>query len=514
VSESAGEFDVVIIGGGPAGSTTALALASTGLRVGLFERTRFPRHHIGESLLARTVPYLKRLGVWEELNSQSYIVKPGALFVWGGQSEPAVLDMPPPGYSFQVPRQHFDELLLRRARERGVTVHETHDVTKIAETPEAVSISGTADGREWTARARHVVDASGGSRFTGRKLGYDYHEYDGARIAVSAYFSGASRVPAPHEGRIITEACASGWIWFIPLDDDLTSVGLVSDARRLRGAGSPLAALTEELATAPYTSRHLQSAELTSDPAVIRYANYAIESPKWLRRIVRVGDAAMFVDPLFSTGVHGAVSSGYMAGAALNSVLADAVTDEAAADAYNRNCDEYFDRTRETVRLLYGFHPGTTPFWRERAITQMSAAQAARSLAILGVPGAAVFVSLIDKLPMPAEFVDQLSQVVLPKPLAPLSAGSALRLHGDSVVNSEFVFSGLGLAPGLSVRNAKGHTVALNVPAGLRQERLVRDLVAARADNRDVIIGPQHSELLAGALASSGNAYLSSTADL
>jgi hypothetical protein len=115
---------------------------------------------------------------------------------------------------------------------------------------------------------------------------------------------------------------------------------------------------------------------------------------------------------------------------------------------------------------------------------------------------------------MPAEFVDQLSQVVLPKPLAPLSAGSALRLHGDSVVNSEFVFSGLGLAPGLSVRNAKGHTVALNVPAGLRQERLVRDLVAARADNRDVIIGPQHSELLAGALASSGNAYLSSTADL
>lgn len=514
MSGSTGQFDVVIVGGGPAGSTTALALASNGLRVGLFERLRFPRHHIGESLLARTVPYLKRLGVWEELNSESYIVKPGALFVWGGQPEPAVLDMPPPGYCFQVPRAHFDELLLRRARERGVTVHELHDVTKIEETPETLFISGTVSGGEWTARAQYVVDASGGSRFTGRKLGYDFQEYDGARIAVSAYFRGASRVPAPHAGRIITEACASGWLWFIPLDDELTSVGLVSDARRLRGAANPLAALKEELATAPFTARHLEAAELMSDPSVIRYANYSIGAPKWHRRIIRVGDAAMFVDPLFSTGVHGAVTSGYMAGAALNSIFADTVTDEAAADAYNRNCDEYFDRTRETVRLLYGFHPGTTPFWHERAITEMSKSQAARSLAILGVPGAAVFVSLLDKLPMPPEFVDQLSHVVLPKPLAPLPVGAALRLHGDSVVNSELMFSGMGLAPGMSVRNAKGHTVALIVPTGMRQERLVLDLVAARANNRDVIIGPQHSELLAGALASSGNACLSNRADL
>lgn len=508
MGERTKDMDVLIVGGGPAGSTTAIALASTGLRVALFERERFPRHHIGESLLARTVPYLKRLGVWDELNSQGYVVKPGALFAWGGQPEPTVLDMPPPGYSFQVLRSHFDDLLLRRARECGVTVYEAHDVVRIEETHDAVSASGMTDGRGWTAHGRYLVDASGGNRFTGRQSGLRYNEYDGSRIAVSAYFVGAQRVAAPHAGRIVTEASTNGWVWFIPLNDGVTSVGLVSDARRLRAAASPLAALTEELRTAPFTARHLSVATLQSEVAVIRYANYSIDAPKWQGKVVRVGDAAMFVDPLFSTGVHGAVSSGYMAGAALNSVLTATTSREDAAETYNRNCDEYFDRTRETVRLLYGFHPGTTPFWRERAVTHMSEAEAARSIAVLGVPGAAVFISLLNRVPMPDTFIEQLRNVVLPKPLKPLPVGAALRLHEDSAVESELVFSGLGLVPGVSVRNVNGHTVTLTAPAGLKQGRLVADLVEAKVANRAVVLGPQHSQLFAGALATSGNARL------
>jgi hypothetical protein len=242
---------------------------------------------------------------------------------------------------------------------------------------------------------------------------------------------------------------------------------------------------------------------------VIRYSNYALDGPKWHGRTVRVGDAAMFVDPLFSTGVHGAISSGYMAGAALNTLLAGGVGAGDAAATYNRSCDEYFNRTRETVRLLYGFHPGTTPFWTGRAIRTMTDAEAAASLAVLGVAGAAVFLSLRDRLPMPAEFVEQLREVVIPADLEPLPAGASLRLHPHAVVQPELLFSGLGLVPGQTVRNANGYTVPLQVPSGLRQERLLLDLVNARGTDRAVTVGSEHSALFAGALVSSGNALRS-----
>lgn len=501
-------LDVVIVGGGPAGSCAALALRASGAEVRLVERDRFPRHHIGESLLSRTVPYLKRLGVWDGLHDQGYVRKPGALFAWGGSNELMVLDMPPPGYSFQVPRADFDSLLLQRAENVGTDVRQEHKTLHVEEFDDHVMVSGDGPHGPWQAKARYLIDATGSDSLSARSLGTSSREYDGARIAVSAYFTGAESIAAPHEGCIITEASASGWIWLIPLKHDLVSVGLVSDARRVRAASSPQAALFEELASATHAQRHLSRATLRGEVQVIRYANHKMVDPKWNRRVVRAGDAAMFVDPLFSTGVHGAVYSGYMAGSAIASCLAGAVTEQDAAEAYNRYCDEYFERTRETVRLLYGFHPGTTPFWRDRAITDMTDEEAARSLKMLGVPGAAIFQSLKDELPMPEAFRRALSRVVWPTSLSEVKIGTRIVLKTGVDVRDAYVFQDLSLVEGHVIGSSDGTTASITISGGGRHARMIGDLVAGRAAGTPLGIRDHHSALLASALASSGNAVL------
>jgi len=502
------DVDVIIVGSGPAGVCAALPPASAGRSVLVLERDTFPRHHIGESLLARTVPYLKRLGVWDRLHEQGYVVKPGALFVWGGRDEPFVLDMPEPGYSFQVPRASFDNLLLQEAVERGADVRQRCRVVDVRQLDDGVVVTAVGPDGEFTARARYVVDASGGNSLSARALGARSQEYDGARIAVSAYFTGATAIAEPHSGRIITEASANGWIWFIPLSPDTVSVGLVSDARRLRASASPRQALFEELATAGFTAGHLAEATATSDFQVIRYANHRMIEPKWSGRIVRVGDAAMFVDPLFSTGVHGAVYSGYMAGSALAGCLAGEVEPADAAQVYNAHCDEYFERTRETVRLLYGFHPGDTPFWKDRSIPEMTAAEAAESLAALGVPGAAIFHTMRHGLAMPTAFRAALADVVWPSAPAPVEVGRVLALRDNVEVRPGLVFHELGLVPGFTITSSDGCSASISIPDAGTHGAMLRELATQSAAGTGLRIGDHHSGLLAGALVSSGNASI------
>lgn len=501
------DLDVAIIGGGPAGSAAALAVDVSRHRVGVFEKSEFPRHHIGESLLARTVPYFKRLGIWEKLHERGYVQKPGALFVWGGRRDPMILDMPEPGYAFQVLRADFDHALLSEAKERGARVWHGRRLQGFEVRDDHVLLRGTAErGPGWQARARYLVDATGGVRYTARALKLRFREYDGPRVAVSAYFDGARPIEEPHSGRIITEACESGWFWFIPLPSGLTSVGLVTDARRLREAADPLSAFHEELRTAPITQGHLRVATMRSGWQAIRYANSIVEEEAWQHSVLRVGDAAMFVDPLFSTGVHGAVFSGYMAGACLGSVLDGDVEEARARVIYNRKCADYFARTRETVRLLYGFHPGKTRFWAERTVHGMTPEEAADSTALLGVPGAAIFRSMTDSLPMPEHFLDAIRQVRMPAPLEPIAPGTALRLAPGVDIRREPVFKGGKLTAGFAVGHQRGRTSEVTVSGGGRQERLLTTLMDSSRSGASVRLRPEHSAVLASTLVSTGNA--------
>ena len=338
VSQEDSPADVLVIGGGPGGSTAATMLARKGWQVVLLEREHFPRHHVGESLLPASIPVLEELGVLPAVQEAGYLPKWGATMVWGKNKTPwswyfRETNQRYP-HAYQVWRPHFDQLLLENSRAHGVEVRQGHQVVDVLfEAGRAVGLRYAApDGTMRRARARFVVDASGQGALLGRTLQLRRWDPCFQNLAIYGYFSGAQRLPAPDETNIFIESYKHGWFWHIPLHTGWMSVGAVVDSRTgqegIRRHGLERF-WRNQMAQAPHTVQMLRQAQLVSGPEVVKDWSYISDQVVGDGYIL-VGDAACFVDPLFSSGVHLACMSGVLAAAYVTTALKDPSMQEAA----------------------------------------------------------------------------------------------------------------------------------------------------------------------------------------
>ncbi|GIM89166.1 FAD-dependent oxidoreductase [Paractinoplanes toevensis] len=389
--------DVVVVGGGPGGSTTATLLAKRGHRVVLLEKETFPRYQIGESLLPSTVHGIGRmLGVTEELEKASFMVKRGGSFRWGTNPVPwnflfAVAPelSGPTSYAYQVERMKFDEILLRNAARNGVDVRENVDVKEVIGDDERVRGIRLADGHE--IHATFVVDASGNrSRIhqgvRGERIYSDFFQ----NIALFGYFEGGKRLPAPDSGNILCAAFDEGWMWYIPLSDTLTSVGAVisrEHAAKLQGdqEQSLLGFVDRCEIVKDFLSDATRVTEGTYGEIRTRkdysYTNSTFHRPG----MVLVGDAACFIDPVFSTGVHLATYAGLLAARSINTVLAGDLAED-------RVFEEFEGRYRREYRVFYEFLSAfydmqsneESYFWKARKVTNFNATDLEAFVSLVG----------------------------------------------------------------------------------------------------------------------------------
>jgi flavin-dependent dehydrogenase len=368
--------DVIVIGGGPAGSVAAGFLAQAGLRVLLFERERFPRYHIGESLLSATMPILDALGVLPAIEQAGFLRKPGGTFVWGAQAEPwSFFFRDDPGgrpHAYQVVRSQFDHLLLTHAANVGADVREAHRVEEIRHDGARSRVRAIDErGATVEAEAAWVIDASGQQALLGRRDQLRRFDPFFKNLAVFGYYEGAERLDGELRGNILSAAFADGWFWFIPLHDGTTSVGAVVDAKRFAGeaAGDAAALYRGLVAACAPVARRVRGARFVDPVRVIRdysYCSDRFHGPGYLL----AGDAACFIDPVFSTGVHLACLSGYLAAHTLESVLGAARVDPSAALArYDARYRAAFQRYLRFLYFFYDHHADPESyFWTARKI--------------------------------------------------------------------------------------------------------------------------------------------------
>lgn len=352
--------DVAIIGGGPAGAAAAITLARQGFDAVVIEKERFPRFHVGESLLPYQSALLERLGVAEKVAASGFVPKYGAIFVSGDGSAKSQIDFErslPEGSknAFQVDRGKFDELLLEHAREVGAEVLEEHTVTATETAAEDCRLRvRRPDGGEMEVRARWVIDASGQSSLLARRLGLRTAAQGLRKVAHFAHYRGATRQEGRREGDIAIVFGDGCWLWSIPLSGDRVSLGVVTDHARWKGAGGDAEGFYEGiLAATPWVAEHLADAERVTPVHTLANFSYSAEQfvgPGYLL----AGDAAAFLDPIFSTGVLLALASGELAGNALaRRMKKGRPLTEAALGGYEKTLRRWTEGYFRLVHMFY-----------------------------------------------------------------------------------------------------------------------------------------------------------------
>jgi halogenation protein CepH len=414
---------VIVIGGGPAGSTAATMLARQGHHVALLERERFPREHIGESLLPASIPILEVLGVREAMEQAGFLKKWGATMVWGSGPDPwswyfRETNRSYP-HSYQVWRPAFDQLLLDNSRRHGVEVREGHRAVEVLfESGRAAAVRHTSDdGADRVEPADFVIDASGQTALLGRAL--DLRRWDPffRNMAVYGYFTGAGRLPEPDTTNILVEAYEDGWFWTIPLHNGLTSVGAVVDRQtadaRVRGGGLE-GFLRAEIGKTTRTAELVGGATLARGPHSIKDWSYVSDTVAG-NGFVLVGDAACFVDPLFSSGVHLALSAGILGAAYGTTALKDPDLAAAAAPVYQRLYYTQYDRFHEMAKLFYSSNRSVESyFWEARRLLGEEASPYSPRQdfirAVAGQPPQGYERAVLARGALPASFVDGLAR--------------------------------------------------------------------------------------------------------
>ena len=415
--------DVLVIGGGPGGSTAAALLTRHGFDVTLLERERFPREHIGESLLPASMPILQNLGVLEQVEAAGFPKKYGATMLWGSDPEPWSWYFRETNrtwpHAYQVWRPTFDKILLDNARANGVHVLEQRDVTRPI--LDGDTVTGVAyrkpDGSTAAIRAGWTIDASGQSAILGRSL--DLRRWDDyfRNMAVYAYFQDASRLPDPDAANnIFIESYKHGWTWNIPLADGKASVGIVVDSQLGQRGVAELGVsdyYAEQLHSATRTARMLSDARMIAPPRVIKdwsYTSDRMTGDGW----ILVGDAACFIDPLFSSGVHLAMMSAVMAAAYIRAIHSDPTMRQPAARLYQQLYRKEYGHFRELARLFYASNRAVESyFWEARRIIGDHDQESRRSFirAVAGQAPRGYERAVLDKGHLPLDFTDTILEI-------------------------------------------------------------------------------------------------------
>ena len=414
--------DVIVIGGGPAGSATATMLVRKGWQVTVLEREQFPREHVGESLLPASIPILEELGALSAVENAGFLKKYGATMVWGSGDAPWSWYFKETSqrypHSYQVWRPQFDQILLDNAKAQGVTVLEGHQVTEVIfDGDEAVGVEFiNQQGETGEAQCRFVVDASGQSTLLARHLESRQWDPFFQNLAVYAYFTGAEPLPDPDQNNIFIESYRYGWLWSIPLHTGRTSVGVVVDSATgqegIQQNGAKVF-LEAQLAQSNNTRAMLQNAKMESEPTVVRDWSYTAEK-MYGPGYIMAGDAACFVDPLFSSGVHLALMSGVLASAYVTTALNNPDMAEDAGQVYQELYLKEYNQFREMARLFYSSNlSAESYFWAARRITDSDEYSPRHSFiqAVAGQPPRGYERVVLDRGQAPDKFVESVRAV-------------------------------------------------------------------------------------------------------
>jgi len=366
VTTNADQFDVLIIGGGPAGASGAAVLAEHGHRVLVLEREKFPRYHVGESLIPFTYGPLERLGLIPKMNASAFQKKYSVVFTQpnGKASQPFYFfnryDRETVAQTWQVLRSEFDSMLLDHARAKGAEVR--HEVTVKELLHENSSVVGVRaqlkSGEVVEFRAPITLDCTGKESFAAVRNGWRARDPYLNKVAVWTYYRGSKREPGIDEGQTtVAMIPEKGWFWHIPMHDDMVSVGVVAEGKYLtrEGVRDPKAIFHREVEQNLWIKDHLSVGEQVGKYYLT--SEYSFHSRHCgCEGLLLVGDAYAFLDPVFSSGLLLALKSGVMAGDAVHDALV-------AGDISPGRFADYASALRQSIenmrKLVYAFYdPG------------------------------------------------------------------------------------------------------------------------------------------------------------
>ncbi len=357
-------FDVIVMGGGPAGSSVASILAREGRKVVLFEKERFPRHHIGESLMTDTYFTFQRMGILEKLKASPFIRKYSVQFAnpAGKESRPFYFfeaNHHESAVTWQVTRAQFDLMLIEHAAEQGATVYQETKIKRVifdGERARGVEAIMT-DGSHQEFYAPVVVDATGQTAMLSNKFGWRVRDPQLKKAVVYTYFKGAHREPDLNGGATLvlrTPKGSNGWFWYIPLENDITSVGVVADPEYLvQGRGQDLAKIFfEEVDKVESVRRRLEGAERTDKIYSILDYSYRSRSSAG-DGFILIGDAYGFLDPIYSSGVLLALKMAELAANSIHDAFKNNDFSGERLGQFQPQLDEGIESMRKLVYAFY-----------------------------------------------------------------------------------------------------------------------------------------------------------------
>jgi flavin-dependent dehydrogenase len=351
--------DVIVIGGGPSGSTLSTLLARRGRGVLLLEKEQFPRFHIGESLLPCSMPMFQELGVLPEIERR-FLPKYAAEFVTADGSLTRRYPfgsglVKGPSSAFEVDRAELDQVLIDNAARAGVSVQQGAQVTSFDVSGALPRVSvRDASGESRDIEAQCLVDASGQQSLVAGRLGLREMDANLRNFSVFSHFEGAERYSGDREGDISIVLVPGGWWWVIPLRSDRTSVGLVLPARLLGGRKPDESYFQEQVAATPYLAKRLGPARRVAPVRALSdwsYTSKQVAGDRWLL----VGDAAAFIDPVFSTGVYLGMAGAFRAAEVLERAFDKQAFGRKEFIEYERWVHRGVSTYRDFVRGFY--HP-------------------------------------------------------------------------------------------------------------------------------------------------------------